>query len=486
LRRAQSIRTENRHASKHVEELAARYPHEQYRRVLGVLREQLAQMAGELKEGAAWSAPAGDATALTATAIQETLRSIGQSLRAGRGAMLAEGELKIIEQQLEVFGLHTARLDLRQHSSRHETAVAEVLGRGDYPRLAESGKLSALTAALATVVPLDAKTLAAFSEETRQVLDPLALAAAARLKYGAESLGIYIISMTDAVSDVLEVQLLMKLAGLQLPISPLFETLDDLQRAPEILTELFTNPSYRPQLGCPRRQHVMLGYSDSNKDCGYLTANWGLFKAQEAIVRVGEKQGVRVTLFHGRGGSIARGGGPAAKAILAQPVGLRDGGIRVTEQGEVLSTRYHDPDLAHRILEQMAYGVLLGTQAAQQPANVPAEWAAAMETMSAAAMAAYKALVHDDARFSNFLETGHAHRRNQRPQARFASQLSPRGTNRRRSPGDSMGFLLDAKPLCFPRLVRPGAGAGGYFAARAERPQAAAHDASGHGRSSRR
>jgi len=129
---------------------------------------------------------------------------------------------------------------------------------------------------------------------------------------------------------------------------------------------------------------VMLGYSDSNKDCGYLTANWALYKAQETITRVCGECGVRVTLFHGRGGSIARGGGPAAKAILAQPVGLRDGGIRVTEQGEVLSTRYHDPDLAHRILEQMAYGVLLGTHAAQTENRVPTEWIEAMETMSAA------------------------------------------------------------------------------------------------------
>jgi phosphoenolpyruvate carboxylase len=146
----------------------------------------------------------------------------------------------------------------------------------------------------------------------------------------------------------------------------------------------------------------MLGYSDSNKDCGYLTANWALYQAQENIVAVAGQHGVRVTLFHGRGGSIARGGGPAAKAILAQPAGLRDGGIRVTEQGEVLSTRYHDPDLAHRVLEQMTYGVLLGIHAAQQPAAVPAPWREAMAAMSAAGFAAYKALVHDDPEFLVF------------------------------------------------------------------------------------
>jgi phosphoenolpyruvate carboxylase len=146
----------------------------------------------------------------------------------------------------------------------------------------------------------------------------------------------------------------------------------------------------------------MLGYSDSNKDCGYLTANWALYQAQEEIAGVCQSFDVGLTLFHGRGGSVARGGGPAAKAILAQPAGLRDGGIRVTEQGEVLSTRYHDPDLAHRILEQMAYGVMLGTHAAERASAIPAEWREAMTIMSEAGFAAYKAAVHDDPEFLVF------------------------------------------------------------------------------------
>jgi phosphoenolpyruvate carboxylase len=211
-------------------------------------------------------------------------------------------------------------------------------------------------------------------------------------------MGIYIISMTAEVSDLLEVELLQKLTGAKLPIAPLFETLGDLNRAPRVLGEYF---ALRAD-GGDRHQHVMLGYSDSNKDCGYLTANWALYKAQEEIATVCQGHNVRVTLFHGRGGSIARGGGPAAKAILAQPAGLRDGGIRVTEQGEVLSTRYHDADLAHRILEQMTYGVMLGTHAAQTAPTVPEAWRAAMETMSAAGFAAYKALVHDDREFLEF------------------------------------------------------------------------------------
>jgi len=395
---------ENRHFSKHVEQLGRRYPHEPYRRALGVLRERLAQAAVEVKDGAILSAPTvGDDTCLGEDTVRETFEAIAESLRAGRGAILIDGELRRLMEQLEVFGLHTARLDLRQHSSQHESAVAEVLERDDYPRLAEPEKIAVLGAALASARPLASASLARLSAATRHVVDPMVLAAAVASKFGRDALGVYIISMTDGVSDLLEVQLLLKLTGAQLPIAPLFETLDDLDRAPEILTALFSHPDYGTQLSrYGRRQHVMLGYSDSNKDCGYLTANWALFRAQEAIARVCREQAVRVTLFHGRGGSIARGGGPAAKAILAQPIGLRDGGIRVTEQGEVLSTRYHDPDLAHRILEQMAYGVMLGTHAAQSPASVPPEWTAAMDRMSAAGFAAYRALVHDDPDFLVF------------------------------------------------------------------------------------
>jgi phosphoenolpyruvate carboxylase len=149
----------------------------------------------------------------------------------------------------------------------------------------------------------------------------------------------------------------------------------------------------------------MLGYSDSNKDCGYLTANWALFEAQENIASVCRSHQLGLTLFHGRGGSIARGGGPAAKAILAQPAGLYDAKIRVTEQGEVLSTRYHDPDLAFRIIEQMAYGVLLGAEAAQGEPNVPAEWRAAMKEMTRLSFEAYHNLVKGDPEFIEFWRT---------------------------------------------------------------------------------
>jgi phosphoenolpyruvate carboxylase len=384
--------------SPQIQQLSQRYPHEPYRILLGALRERCAQAVSEVRDGRAPGPAESPGGGLDRADVAEMLETIRASLAAGRGALLAGGELRVMTNQLEIFGLHTARLDLRQHSSLHEAAVAEVLGRADYAGLAEDERRIVLSAAIARAQPWGAGALEGLSAATRNVLDPLVLAGRAAEKLGPEALGIYIISMTDGVSDVLEVELLQKVAGADLPIAPLFETLDDLERAPQILSALFTLPGRTP----PGHQHVMLGYSDSNKDCGYLTANWALYQAQEKIAGACGALGVRLTLFHGRGGSIARGGGPAAKAILAQPAGLRDGGIRVTEQGEVLSTRYHDPDLAHRILEQMAYGVMLGTHAAQHASGTQAEWREAMEAMSAAGLAAYRALVHDDPEFLVF------------------------------------------------------------------------------------
>ena len=390
--------SDNLHLSRHLEELGKRYPHEPYRLLLGILRERLTQAVGEVQDGSLLAPEATAVACLDRATVEGTLETIRTSLIAGKGALLTGGELKTMHDQLEIFGLHTARLDLRQHSSLHEAAVAEVLGQPFYPRLGEPEKIKLLLTAIADATPLAAKAREKFSAATRHVLDPLALAAAAVATLGPAALGIYVISMTDGVSDVLEVELLQKLTGAALPIAPLFETLSDLERAPDILAALFSLPGRV----APAHQHVMLGYSDSNKDCGYLTSNWALYQAQESIARVCAAQSVRLTFFHGRGGSIARGGGPAAKAILAQPAGLGDGGIRVTEQGEVLSTRYHERDLAHRILEQMTYGVLLGSHAAEAPAVVPAEWREAMAAMSAAGFAAYKALVHDDAEFLQF------------------------------------------------------------------------------------
>lgn len=391
---------ECRSSSDLMSRVGQRYPREPYRIILSSLRERLlAQANADLLELAE-----GESRQETTATVRALLAQIEADLLRDRAAPLAAGELRDAITCVDVFGLSTARLDLRQHSGPHARAVAELLQQPDYAQFDETRKQELLATALAGADVLPTGRVASLSPETRTVLEPLRLAVRAQRQYGADCLGIYIISMTNDVSDVLEVMLLQKLAGVRLPIAPLFETLDDLSRAPAILAALFEHPAYADELARnTRHQHVMLGYSDSNKDCGYLTANWALFRAQDVIMDVCRQHDVRITLFHGRGGSIARGGGPAAKAILAQPVGLKDGGIRVTEQGEVLSTRYHDPDLAHRVLEQMAYGVLLGANEAQHGARrVPKRWLKAMEQMSVAALAAYRACVHEDPDFLTF------------------------------------------------------------------------------------
>ena len=412
-----------RFTSRHVRTLAERYPNEPYRVVLADLAARLADawqqtttrplyplaQSRSVTLSNTLSLPLPDEPDMKAEDVANTLEAVARSLSAGRGARLLDGELRTLRQQLAVFGLHMARLDLRQHSAWHEPAVAEVLakigqeGGVPYSRLDEAQRVAVLSAALAQPLRSALDRAGNLSDETRHVIEPIQLAREAMRRYGREVMGVYVISVTNGLSDVLEVLLLLRWCGVTMSIAPLFETLDDLDRAPAILKAMFDHPHYREHVRqTGDHQTIMLGYSDSNKDCGYLAANWALFKAQETITRACEDAGVAFTLFHGRGGTIARGGGPAARAILAQPQGLIHGSIRITEQGEVLSTRYHDPDIAHRHLEQVVYGALLAIHQARHPKPAPQAWRDCMERMAAASLAAYRALVYNDPDFLTF------------------------------------------------------------------------------------
>jgi phosphoenolpyruvate carboxylase len=392
----------------HLRGLRDRYPLEPYRLVLAGLRDRL-QEARASEEPSLLLGPSEKMPAtLKSDQVAQVLAVVSESLSSHRAVLLAEGELHRLRQQVTLFGLSVARLDVRQHSGRHESAVKEIFAAlgftPDYTALDEAGRVELLlkvVTAPAPELPGDG-----FTPETGDVIGSLRVLKRAMELFGAEAVGAYVISMTHDLSDVLEVLALQHLVGVSLDIAPLFETLGDLEAAPGILGQMFTCGPYRSHLRARGDyQMVMLGYSDSNKDCGYLTANWALYQAQETISATCREHGLALTLFHGRGGSIARGGGPAAKAILAQPCGLHDAKIRVTEQGEVLSTRYHDPDLAFRIIEQMTYGVLLGAEAAQTDALVPAAWRTAMTEMSRLAYEAYFALVHRDPGFIEFWRT---------------------------------------------------------------------------------
>ncbi len=413
--------------STHVRELAARYPNEPYRVALSALASRLddAQQATRVQPlfplgftrtlalSPTLQLPLAPQPAVSEADVARVLDTIISSLRAGQGRMLIDGDLANLRVQLNTFGLNMARLDIRQHSDRHESAVAEIftalraLGEDapdNYARYYESAKVALLNDALTSPAASVIDRVGGLSDETLQVIEPLMLAREAERRYGEGVFGLYVISMTRELSDVLEPLLLMRWARASLPITPLFETLDDLQRAPRVLRTLFEHAGYRQHLAAfGNHQTIMLGYSDSNKDCGYLTSSWALYEAQETIARACAEAGVTFTLFHGRGGSIARGGGPAARAILAQPAGLQYGRIRVTEQGEVLSTRYHDADIAHRHLEQMAYGVLLAADEAQRARfDPPAAWREMMTVLSGHSYAAYKTLVHENPEFLVF------------------------------------------------------------------------------------
>jgi phosphoenolpyruvate carboxylase len=400
----------------HLHAIRDRYPYEPYRLLLTGLRDRVLASQKSESPDDLLNPQATSFVPVQTAEIAELLDLINESLISHRGAPLAEGELHRLRQQVTLFGLSVARLDVRQHSMRHETAMTEILQAAnvtpDYAALSEEQKLELLAKILAAPVPkLLAKVISGsapslfetFTPETSDVLGSLKVLKRASEIYGTEAVGASVISMTHDLSDIIEVMVFQHFVGISLDIAPLFETLDDLEAAPGILEQMFNFEPYRAHLRSRHdHQMIMLGYSDSNKDCGYLTANWALFLAQETISHVCKQRGLGLTLFHGRGGSIARGGGPAAKAILAQPCGCYDAKIRVTEQGEVLSTRYHDPDLAFRIIEQMAYGVLLGAEAAQKESPAPETWRVAMTEMSKLAYAAYEALVHNDPEFIEF------------------------------------------------------------------------------------
>jgi phosphoenolpyruvate carboxylase len=327
----------------------------------------------------------------------DDLRLIRDSLTAHKGERLARGRLARLIRTVEVFGFHLATLDIRQHADRHRSAMHEIMARyglaHDYAQMDEEERVALLEREILSERPLTARL--DFDEATNETVELLRLIRRARQEIGENAVQTYIISMTTQVSNVLEVLLLARDAGLfgQLDVSPLFETIDDLLAAPTIMAALFENASYRKHLAeRGNRQQIMIGYSDSNKDGGYLRANWMLFQAQRQLARTCDEYGVQLTLFHGRGGTLGRGGGPTNRAILAQPPESVRGRIRITEQGEVVSSRYDNEAIAHRHLEQLVNAVLLSS--GRRPVYAKeTEWAAIMEELSVTAYEQYRSLV---------------------------------------------------------------------------------------------
>jgi len=387
--------------------IVEQYQLEPYRQKLLLMRQRLDATLDDVETPIA-ERPSTAIGYANAAELREDLTLLRESLMANRGRVLAEGALGRLARRVEVFGFHVAELDLRQHAHKHHDAVAEIFERyriaDDYTALAVDDRIAILRREIANPRPLTA-TLD-FTEATNETVRLFRLARLAKDRIAPEAIGSYIISMAEDAGDVLEILLFARDAGLfgRLDIAPLFETIDDLRRAPDVLDALFHIPEYREHLRRrAERQEVMIGYSDSNKDGGYLRANWELYRAQQAISRTCERHGLELTVFHGRGGSIGRGGGPANRAIRAQPAEALQGRLKLTEQGEIISDRYANPAIAHRHLEQVTHAVLLSGQDQPESERIAA-WQPELETLAERAYATYRALV-EDARFVDMFQT---------------------------------------------------------------------------------
>ncbi len=336
------------------------------------------------------------------------LNLLETTLQLGQGQRAALAFVRPARYRAAAFGFELAAIDIREHSSVHERAVADLLAYAGvtnvYATLPEAERVRLLSGELASPRPL-APDDAPLADETGCAIAFLRVFKKAQHAFGVGATGGYVVSMTEGVSDVLEVLVLAKQANLaEIDAIPLFETGQDLERAPEVIRSLLGIEVYRAHLARRGVQEVMIGYSDSNKDVGFLAANWALYRAQEGVAAACREAGVAIRIFHGRGTSIGRGGGPSGQAILAQPPGSLNGRMRLTEQGEALSERYADPDLAHRHLEQLAYAFILSSARDARPlAKLPEGYTGALERASVAAKARYRSLLEAE----GFLELYH-------------------------------------------------------------------------------
>ena len=354
----------------------------------------------------------------------DDLRLCSDSLSAHRaGRLVTDGPLGSLLVEVETFGFHLATLDLRQHSEVHERVVTELLAAAgvsepaaSYETWSEEQRVEFLTRELISPRPLTPRGWRG-SSLTASALELFDVVRRAKKRLSDKAVRSYVVSMTHGVSDILEVLLIAKECGLvrlsqdssgaqrlegDLEVVPLFETIDDLTRCADLLDILFQNKAYRLYLETlGRSQEVMLGYSDSSKDGGFLSASWSLFNAQKRLTEVCDSHGIGLTIFHGRGGTVGRGGGRANQAILAQPRGSVQGKIRFTEQGEVVSFRYSLPPLANRHLEQIVHAVLLASSSKSQVAP-PEPWLSCIDRLAATSLQSYRGLVYDDPDFWQF------------------------------------------------------------------------------------
>ena len=369
--------------------------HEPYRQGLRELRVMLQRTRLSIEAELEGEPPLEGELLHSAEQLWQPLHACYQSLVESSMALIADGALLDLLRKVRCFGVHLVRHDVRQDSSRHTQVLSELttyLGLGDYGAWEEGARQAFLLQELASRRPLIPPRWQP-GAEAQEVLDTCAVVAA----QSPDALGAYVISMARQPSDVLAVHLLLREAGCErnLPVAPLFETLDDLSRAREVVGTLLENSWYRGHID--GRLMVMIGYSDSAKDAGVLAASWAQYRAQEELLAICDQHGLELTLFHGRGGTIGRGGAPAAEALLSQPPGSLRHGLRVTEQGEMIRTKLGWTSLAVKTLAR--YTTAICRANLLTPPAPPVEWRDMMETLAEESCGAYRAVIRGEENF---------------------------------------------------------------------------------------
>jgi phosphoenolpyruvate carboxylase len=414
---------------------------EPYRRKCFYIREKINRTMLKTRQFKSGLVPSGAAVAEGTwyQGRQEFLKDLSvmaESLRQNKAAVLADGYLQDVMRRVEVFGLQLARMDLRQHSGRHERALAELLSEAgacdDYASLDENKRLELLEKKILEGLS-PALAAKAYSPETTEVLETLRQAGRILEGLDSEAFQTYIVSMTHRASDILGLLLLMRERGIYQPglvsrfdLVPLFETKDDLVRSGALMDRLYASQAYRDHLRLRgQNQEIMLGYSDSNKEIGYVASRWYLYLAQLELRKGADRAGLTLTLFHGRGGTVGRGGGPSQRAILAQPPHTVEGRIRLTEQGEVVSDHYSEPDWTQNHLEQLCAAVLLASHPGKERLADPS-WEKVLADLAERSMKAYRGLVYDNPRFVEYFRQ--ATPINEISRHRIGSRPSSRGS----------------------------------------------------------
>ncbi len=404
---SEHVSTQMTDASEHLEFIADRYPNEPYRLAASALADDLAAASADRVRSRILGIIDGDLPDIQTKAdLLAPIELMENSLASAKADAIVDAEITDFKMQAHVFGLKAATLDIRQESAYHDEVLAEWFAKlgihDDWQGITHAERTKILSRLLAEPIP-DLTQLEGGSDKSQRVYELFVLLNKAIGLYGADVVGPHIISMTRASADVLTVLLLTFWFGINqradgkpdgMAIAPLFETRDDLEAAPAVMIELFAHPHYAAHIEkLGMAQEIMIGYSDSNKDAGFLAANWELYQAQANLAETCARHGIMLTLFHGRGGTIARGGGPMKRAILAQPHGSVNGRLRVTEQGEVLYERYASHEIARRHLEQVVYSVLVASNP-ERKVKIRQQWRDAMDQLASVAHKTYRDFVY--------------------------------------------------------------------------------------------